>query len=123
MAAYRITVSTEVDVNTAGPATRDELVKIGEGIALGLGYDPSDVLLASPIAETIMVSVHHAECQDTTHRRNRIDHDTYQCGAAESDAIHDTVEACSAARLTPCHAPAEHHAYVSPGFESPAEGE
>jgi hypothetical protein len=120
MTAYRIAVSVEVDVNTAGPATRDDLVHIGEGIALGTGYRRELVLLASPITESIVVEVRSPECQDTRHRRNSVDGRTYQCGATESDAIHDSVEACSAARLTPCHAPAEHHAYLSPGFEAPA---
>lgn len=119
MSAYRISVTVDIDVNTAGPATRAELVRIGESMALGLR--PAGVLLAGPITETIAVTVQEPECQDTTHRRNSIDHATYQCGAAEADAIHDSIEACTAARLTPCHAPAEHHPYVSPGFEAPAE--
>ncbi|MEW6223217.1 MAG: hypothetical protein AB1627_01170 [Chloroflexota bacterium] len=118
MTAYRISVAVDVDVNTAGPATRGELVKIGERIALGT--PPNGALLASPVTETIAVVVQDPECQDTAHRRNSIDDATYQCGAAESDAIHGSLEACEAGRGSPCHAPAEHHAYVSPGFEAPA---
>ena len=119
MTAYRIAVSVEIDVNTDGPATRDELVHIGDGIGLGMGY-PSGVLLASPITESIVVDVRDPECQDTAHRRNSIDDATYQCGAAEADAIHGSLKACVEGRGSPCHAPAEHHAYVSPGFEGPA---
>lgn len=117
MTAYRITVSCEVDVNTAGTATHDELVRIGNDIALGI---PNGFLLGSPITETIVVDVHEPECQDTTHRSNSIDHATYQCGAAEADAIHGSIEACTAERHAPCARPDEHHAYVSPGFEGPA---
>lgn len=44
-------------------------------------------------------------------RRNLIDGHLYACGSYQGDAIHGSIEACSALMGRECDKPDEHHAF------------
>ena len=108
---YRATMTLELEIQSRRARTAYEVEQLaGEIIAAGLQ------------AEVLNRSVEIAEpgCA-ALNRINSIDHRTYQCGMFAADAIHGSVEACSAERGSPCDRPDDHHDFVSPGWEAPVE--
>ena len=120
MTTYRATVTLDLEVTASAALTEDEVRQaVIDSIKARIGWETDSRVLEISVANPI-VTIHEAWCAAVV-RRNSIDGHLYACQMAPGAAEHGSVEACSKLQGLPCDRPEEHHAYVSPGFDSPVE--
>jgi hypothetical protein len=109
---YRATVAVPIEIASDAPLTEGELRSwAATSVRVGLQFR---------IREEPSVSIDDAWCT-AVNRRNAVDGRLYACQMAAAHPIHGSVERCGAVDGVPCERPADHHEFVSPGFEDPAD--
>jgi hypothetical protein len=99
---YRATAMVTVQVGSAEPMTRDQVVAaVQASLGLGIAIEAPAVSVSAP--ECI------AEPPAFGHR----------CQAYADDNVHGPFERCR--KLYGCEKPDDHHEYVSPGWDAPAD--
>lgn len=119
---YRATVAVPLEITTKAPLTEAEVREVGDRVVrirLSLVEEALGVVRAGA-RSSVTVSIDDAWCT-AVNRRNKVDGRLYACQMSAAHPIHGSVEDCSASGL-PCDRPGEHHEFVSPGFEDPADG-
>lgn len=117
---YRALVAVPLEITTMAPLTEAEVREVGDRV---VRVEPDGVGKAFGVVRvgarsSVTVAIDDAWCT-AVNRRNKVDGRLYACQMAAAHPIHGSVEDCSASGL-PCDRPGEHHEFVSPGFEDPA---
>ena len=109
MPIYHASVMYEAEVHTDAPLTTEQVRAM---------VQPTDAI--ELVLTEIEISVRVPTCADAGHLRNSITDQPHRCDWPEDEPVHRlTPGQCAAARGI-CPRPADHHAYVSPGWDAPS---